>query len=125
MKNVNQIIKDVDVSGKLLELCPPRPSRMDDAEYLVWLYECVCLNVSMGIGGAEHCGDYGGLRREIADLIKESWTGECEKMIKVKVTIDKEELEFEFERFWQVKYFIIITNWLVKIDRWWWKLKAG
>lgn len=69
-KSVNQIIKDVDVSGKLLELCPPRPSRMDDAEYLVWLYECVCLNVSMGIGGVGHCGDYGGLRREISGLIR-------------------------------------------------------
>lgn len=69
-KSLNQIIENVNVSGKLLELCPPRPSGMDDAEYLAWLYECACLNVSIGIGGVEHCGDYGGLRREIAELIR-------------------------------------------------------
>ena len=69
---LQKILDDVNVSGKLLELCPPRPKGMGNSEYLVWLYECTCLNVSRGIGGAEHCGDYGGLRREISRLISQA-----------------------------------------------------
>lgn len=68
---LKDVLERVNVTGRLYDLVPPRPTTMpDDAEYLLWLFEWTCHNVARNVGGAEHAADYGALRFEIVRLIR-------------------------------------------------------